>query len=51
VKLENVTVGGAKIRVVHGSPEVGSLFGARKSFSRIELRGPASSRSRSSATR
>ena len=39
VKLENVTVGDAKIRLVRGSPEVGSLFGARKSFSRIELEG------------
>ncbi len=40
VKLEGVTIGDAvKIRTVRGFPEVGSLFGAKKSFSRIELEG------------
>ena len=40
VKLENVTVGEAvKIRLVRGVPEVGSLFGEKKSFSKIELEG------------
>ncbi len=46
VKLENVTVGdGVKIRTVRGFPEVGSLFGARKAFSRIELEGASFSQS------
>ena len=40
VKFENVSIGdGAKIRLVRGSPEIGSLFGGRKAFSRIELEG------------
>ncbi|MFY9316188.1 MAG: cell envelope integrity protein TolA, partial [Burkholderiales bacterium] len=40
VKLENVSIGSAvKIRSVRGAPEVGSLFGARKAFSRVELEG------------
>ncbi len=40
LKFEGVSVGDAvKIRVVRGSPEIGSLFGARKAFSRIELEG------------
>jgi hypothetical protein len=39
-RFENVSVGEAvKIRAVRGYPEVGSLFGAKKSFSRIELDG------------
>jgi len=39
VNLENVTVGDVKIRLVRGYPEVGSVFGARKSFNRLELEG------------
>ncbi len=41
VKLEGVSIGGdaVKIRVVRGVPEVGSLFGEKKAFSRIELEG------------
>ena len=39
VKLEGVQIGSAKIRTVRGSPEIGSLFGGRKSFSRIDLEG------------
>jgi hypothetical protein len=39
VKLEGVTVGDSKIRLVRGFPEVGSLFGARKAFTRLELEG------------
>ena len=40
VKLEGVSIGGAaKIRSVRGSPEIGSLFGSRKAFSRIDLDG------------
>jgi len=39
LKFENVSVGDAKIRLVRGVPEIGSLFGARKSFSRMELEG------------
>ena len=40
VRLEGVSIGGAvKIRSVRGSPEVGSLFGARKAFSRVDLEG------------
>jgi len=39
LKFENVAVGDAKIRLVRGSPEIGSLFGERKSFSRMELEG------------
>ena len=40
LKLDNVTVGSAaKIRSVRGSPEIGSLFGSRKAFSRVELEG------------
>jgi len=34
-----------KIRLVRGFPEVGSLFGARKAFSRIELEGVSISQS------
>jgi hypothetical protein len=41
VRLEGVTVGGAKISKVRGTPEVGSLFGARKAFSKVELEGLA----------
>ena len=39
VRLEGVTVGGAKISKVRGTPEVGSLFGERKAFSKVELEG------------
>jgi hypothetical protein len=39
VNLEGVSVGDAKIRLVRGYPEIGSLFGAKKLFSRIELEG------------
>ena len=40
VKFDGVTIGSAvKIRSVRGSPEVGSLFGARKAFSRLDLEG------------
>jgi hypothetical protein len=40
VRLEGVSIGStAKIRSVRGAPEVGSLFGARKAFSRVELEG------------
>ena len=40
LKLENVSVGSAaKIRSARGALEFGSLFGARKAFSRIELEG------------
>jgi actin-related protein len=40
VSFSNVTVGGARLANVRGTPSVGSLFGARKSFSRIEIDGP-----------
>ena len=40
VKFEGVSIGSAvKIRNVRASPEVGSLFGARKAFSRVDLEG------------
>jgi hypothetical protein len=39
VKFDHVTVGSAKIASVRAYPELGSLFGAKKSFSRIELEG------------
>ncbi|HUK04136.1 MAG TPA: hypothetical protein VLV90_03520, partial [Burkholderiales bacterium] len=40
VRLEGVSIGSAvKIRAVRGAPEIGSLFGARKAFSRVELEG------------
>ncbi|HEX2650676.1 MAG TPA: hypothetical protein VHN19_12165 [Burkholderiales bacterium] len=39
VNLSDVTVGDVKIRLVRGYPEVGSLFGPKKSFNRIELEG------------
>jgi hypothetical protein len=40
LKFENVAIGdAAKIRLVRGIPEIGSLFGERKSFSRIDLEG------------
>ena len=39
VNLSDVTVGDVKIRLVRGYPEVGSVFGAKKSFNRIELEG------------
>jgi hypothetical protein len=46
VRFEGVSIGDAvKIRVVRGSPEVGSLFGARKSFSRVDLEGVSLSQS------
>ena len=46
VKFEGVSIGDAvKIRLVRGLPEIGSLFGARKSFSRVELEGVSMSQS------
>jgi len=40
VKMEGVSVGSAvKIRSARGALEIGSLFGARKAFSRMELEG------------
>ena len=40
VRFENVSIGDSvKIRLVRGSPEIGSLFGGKKAFSRIELEG------------
>jgi hypothetical protein len=40
VRFENVSIGdGVKIRLVRGSPEVGSLFGGKKAFGRMELEG------------
>ena len=46
MKFNNVTIGDrAKIRLVRGSPELGSLFGGRKSFNRIELEGVSASQS------
>lgn len=40
VRLEGVSVGDeVKIRLVRGFPEIGSLFGAKKAFGRIELEG------------
>ncbi|MCC6210323.1 MAG: hypothetical protein IT513_04705 [Burkholderiales bacterium] len=45
LKFENVTVGGARIRLVRGSPEIGSLFGAAKSFRKLELEGLSMSQS------
>ena len=50
VRLENVTVGeGVKIRLVRGVPELGSLFGPRKAFSRIELEGVAATQAQAGA--
>ncbi len=40
IRFEGVSVGDAvKIRQVRSFPEVGSLFGAKKAFSRVELEG------------
>jgi hypothetical protein len=40
LKFEGVTIGdGGKIALVRAHPEIGSLFGDRKAFSRIELEG------------
>ncbi len=40
LKFENVAIGdAARIRLMRGSPDIGSLFGGRKSFSRVELEG------------
>lgn len=40
LNFENVAIGDAvKIRLMRGVPEIGSLFGERKSFSRVELEG------------
>jgi hypothetical protein len=40
VQFESVSIGdGVKIRLVRASPEMGSLFGSKKAFSRIELEG------------
>ncbi len=38
-KFDNVSVGDVKIAAVRAYPEVGSLFGDKKAFSRIELEG------------
>ena len=44
MKFDNVAIGdSAKIRLVRGFPEFGSLFGGRKAFSRIELEGVSAS--------
>jgi hypothetical protein len=46
LRFEGVSVGSAvKIGLVRGSPEIGSLFGARKAFSRLELEGVSVSQS------
>ena len=46
VRFEGVSVGSAvKIGLVRGIPEIGSLFGARKAFSRLELEGVSVSQS------
>jgi actin-related protein len=39
VNLEGVTVGDAKLRLVRGYPEIGSVFGPKKVFSRLEIEG------------
>jgi hypothetical protein len=39
LNLENVTIGEAKIAVVHAYPEIGSLFDEKKAFKRVELEG------------
>ena len=45
-RFEGVSVGeSVKIKAVRGYPEVGSLFGAKKSFTRIELEGVSLSQS------
>jgi hypothetical protein len=45
-RFEGVSIGETvKIRTVRGYPEVGSLFGGKKSFSRIELEGVSLSQS------
>ncbi|MEO8144687.1 MAG: hypothetical protein ABI654_10770, partial [Betaproteobacteria bacterium] len=46
VRFEGVSVGDTvKIKAVQGFPEVGSLFGAKKSFTRVELEGLSLSQS------
>ena len=46
VRFETVSVGDAvKIKLVRGFPEIGSLFGATKAFSRMELEGVSVSQS------
>ena len=45
VKFEDVSVGAVKIKLVRGYPEFGSLFGSKKSFSRMELEGVSLSQS------
>ena len=46
VRFEGVAIGDAvKIKAVQGYPDVGSLFGAKKSFSRMELEGLSLSQS------
>jgi hypothetical protein len=45
-RFENVSVGDTvKIRTVRGFPEIGTLLGGKKSFSRIELEGASLSQS------
>jgi hypothetical protein len=41
LKFDRVSVGDAKIATVRAYPEIGSLFGEKKAFSRIELEGVA----------
>ncbi|MEK6244851.1 MAG: hypothetical protein AABM33_10165 [Pseudomonadota bacterium] len=46
VRFEGVSVGDTvKIKLVRGYPEIGSLFGSKKSFSRMELEGASLSQS------
>ena len=46
VRFEGVSIGDTvKIRTVHGYPDIGSLFGAKKSFSRMEIEGASLSQS------
>ena len=43
VNLENVSIGDLKIRTVRGYPEVGSIFGPKKVFNKVELEGVSAS--------
>lgn len=46
VRFEDVTIGETvTIKLVRGTPEIGSLFGSKKSFSRMELEGASLSQS------
>src|SRR5260221_8030689 len=45
-RFENVSIGDAvKVRLVRGFPEIGTLLGGKKSFTRIELEGASLSQS------